>query len=90
VTTEPLTCREFVELATEYLEEAMPPDERRRFEEHLAICPGCDTYLEQFRQTIDLTGRLSEDSIEPEAQETLLAAFRRWKEGRNVSGGSEA
>src|SRR5690348_8905597 len=49
-----LTCREFVELATEYLEGTMSDEDRSRFEQHLAICPGCVTYVEQMRQTISL------------------------------------
>ena len=82
MTAGPLSCREFVELVTEYLEEALPPAERRRFEAHLSLCPGCDTYLHQMRQTIRLAGQLSEDSIDPEVQKVLLSAFYGWKEGR--------
>ncbi len=74
-----LTCQEFVELTTVYLEGKLPPTEQTRFEAHLAVCPGCETYLEQIRQTIQLTGRLSAESIPPEMQETLLRAFRGWK-----------
>lgn len=74
-----LTCREMVELVTEYLEGAMPPRERAIFEAHLAVCPGCTAYFEQMKQTIRLLGKLPEDSIEPEARDTLLHAFRNWK-----------
>lgn len=41
-----LTCQELVELVTEYLEGALPPGKRVRFEQHLAVCLGCTTYLE--------------------------------------------
>ncbi|HNP85273.1 MAG: zf-HC2 domain-containing protein [Chloroflexi bacterium SZAS-1] len=74
-----LTCREMVELVTEYLEGVMPPRERVIFEAHLAVCPGCTAYFEQMKQTIRLLGKLPEDSIEPEARDTLLHAFRNWK-----------
>jgi predicted anti-sigma-YlaC factor YlaD len=40
-----LTCREVVELVTDYLENALTPEDRARFNEHLALCPGCDSYL---------------------------------------------
>lgn len=78
----PLTCRELVELVTDYLEDALPPPERERFEAHLAVCEGCTTYLEQMRATIRVTGRLSEEQVSPEARERLLAAFRSWREER--------
>jgi anti-sigma factor RsiW len=55
-----LTCRELVELATDYLEGALPPDERARFEAHLERCLGCASFLEQMRQTAQLAGVLRE------------------------------
>jgi anti-sigma factor RsiW len=74
-----LTCKEVVEIVTDYLEGSMSPEERRRFEAHLQDCNGCSTYLEQMRQTIQALGSLPEQSVSIEAQETLLHAFRDWK-----------
>ena len=79
-----LTCRELVELVTEYLEGSLSPDDRSRFEQHLAVCPGCVTYLEQIRQTVLLVGRIAEESIPIGAQEELLQAFRDWRAGREA------
>jgi anti-sigma factor RsiW len=73
-----MACRELVELVTDYLEERLSPVDRVRFEAHLAECEACRTYLEQFRQTIRALGRLPEESLSPEALDTLLVAFRRW------------
>ncbi len=89
MTGEPLTCKEFVELVTDYLEGAMPPDETRRFEEHLALCPGCHIYLDQMRQTIRVVGALPEESIPPAAQDELLSAFREWKKSRGPHGADQ-
>ena len=47
-----MPCRELVELVTEYLEDALPAQDRARFEAHLADCEDCNTYLDQMRQTI--------------------------------------
>jgi anti-sigma factor (TIGR02949 family) len=79
VQTSELTCRELVELVTEYLDGAMPPAERARFEAHMADCPGCRAYLEQMRQTIRLLGRLTEESIPAPVREQLLTLFRDWE-----------
>jgi anti-sigma factor RsiW len=76
-----MSCKELVELVTDYLEDAMPPEERQRFEQHLTICPGCVTYVQQMRQTVLTTGALREESVPPEAREALLGAFRDWKRG---------
>lgn len=72
-----LTCKELVELITDYLEGVLPAAEHARFDEHLAGCPFCRTYLEQMRQTIDTVGHLPEESVEPSALNALLAHFRR-------------
>ena len=76
-----MPCRELVELVTDYLEDRLSPLDRARFEAHLAECEACRSYMEQFRQTIRALGRLPEESISPEARETLLAAFRGWFRG---------
>ena len=76
VTSNHMACNEFVELVTEYLEGTLSPEDRQRFEEHLALCDGCSTYLEQMRQTISVLGRLPEEAIPPAAEEKLLSAFR--------------
>lgn len=73
-----LTCHEVIEIITDYLEGALPADDRRRVEEHLAICDGCTTYLEQMRETIRLTGMLTEEQIPEDQKRDLREAFRTW------------
>lgn len=73
-----LTCHEVVGLVTDYLEDALTPEDRRRVEEHLAECDGCSTYLEQMRETIRLTGMIREEQIPEEEKHRLLEAFRGW------------
>jgi anti-sigma factor RsiW len=74
-----LSCQELVELVTDYLEGALPRRERRLFEKHLSACDGCNTYLDQMRATIELTGKLDARAISPEAEAALLAAFADWR-----------
>jgi anti-sigma factor RsiW len=74
-----LSCRELVELVTDYVEGALDRRTRSRFERHISGCPHCTAYLEQIRETVRLTGRLREDQLEPQARDELLAAFRTWK-----------
>ena len=77
---EVMSCKELVELVTDYLEGVLPSEERARFEEHISQCAGCEVYLEQIRQIIRTLGKLNEDSIPPPARETLLQAFRNWEQ----------
>ena len=73
-----ISCQELVELVTEYLEGALAPADRARFEAHIEPCDGCRTYLEQIRTTIGLSGRLTPEQLEPAAAAALLGAFRDW------------
>ena len=74
-----MTCQELVELVTEYLEGTLPVEQRARFEQHLAACPGCADYVQQMRLTIRTTGQLAEASLEPRMRAALLSVFRDWK-----------
>jgi anti-sigma factor RsiW len=74
-----LTCQELVEVVTDYLEGSMPAERRLLFEKHLAFCDWCQTYLEQMRATIRLTGTLEEEDLTPEARAALLDVFRDWR-----------
>jgi predicted anti-sigma-YlaC factor YlaD len=76
---EHITCQEVVELVTDYLETALPPQEAELFEEHLNFCEGCVWYLDQMRTTVATVGRVREEDLPPETRERLMAAFRDWK-----------
>ncbi len=76
---EDLECREVVEVVTDYLEGAMPPGERLRFDHHLALCESCQAYLEQIRTVIRVAGRPAVDAVPPETMAGLLRAFRDWR-----------
>ncbi len=77
-----ITCRELVELVTDYVEGRLDTESVARFEEHLAQCPPCVGYVGQFRQTIDALGHLPPESLSPQAEQELVAAFGDWRAGR--------
>jgi anti-sigma factor RsiW len=74
-----LDCKDVVEVVTSYLEGAMAPGDRRRFDRHLAACEGCQDYLEQMRAVIRVAGRPTVDAVPPETMAGLLRAFRDWR-----------
>ncbi len=71
-----MTCQQAVELVTEYLEGALTPRARRRFERHIRGCVACTTYLEQVRLTADTLGRMHPHPPTGPARDSLLQAFR--------------
>lgn len=74
-----MTCKELVELVTDYLEGVLPEEVRLQVENHLAGCAGCRNYLEQMRMTIRMTGQLSEADLLPQQRDDLLKIFQTWK-----------
>lgn len=72
-----LRCQQAVELITDYLDQALPAAQSRRLEAHLARCPHCARYLAQLRATIEATGQLRADPIQPADRRNLLRLYRK-------------
>ena len=73
---EDLPCRDFVELATDYLEGALSVEQRLVVERHLAFCHPCIDYLDLMQAAIRATGTLREEDVPGPVMESLLDAFR--------------
>ncbi len=73
-----MTCHELAELVTTYLDGALPPAERDRFDAHRQRCPACQTYVSQVRLTVSALGRLrpSGDEDSSGEPERILELFR--------------
>jgi anti-sigma factor RsiW len=78
VTDEP-TCREVVELVTEYLDGTLPADERKALERHLEGCAGCTAYIEQMRAVVAVAGAGAREPLPDELEKRLLAAYSELK-----------
>lgn len=76
-----ISCREVVELVTDYLEGALEPGERERFEAHLAACDPCVVYVEQIRTTKRLAAAAEAELETHPDRDGLLAAFREFRRG---------
>ena len=74
-----MPCQELVEVITAYLEGTLPEPDRTRFEEHLATCDPCVTYVEQMRVTVAALRGLDDEQIPDRDRRELLALFRNWR-----------
>ena len=77
--TQVLSCREIVELVTDYLEGDLDTETRTALETHLDLCPGCARYVEQIGETVSTVGEVSSENLSAEAQAGLLEAFREFR-----------
>jgi anti-sigma factor RsiW len=74
-----ISCKELVELVTDYLDDALRPDDRERFEAHLDLCPPCVEYVAQIERTIAAAGTTWRDVDDTPQVAELLDVFRDWK-----------
>src|SRR4051794_11568456 len=71
-----ITCREFVDLVTDYQEGALEADALDLVEEHLVLCDWCRDYLDQLEATVAATARILDDPPPAEVLESVMTAFR--------------
>jgi len=77
---EDVSCREVVELVTDFLEGTLAIDRRDVFERHIAMCTWCETYLYQMRHTLIVLGGLREADVPAPLVDSLALAFRAERE----------
>lgn len=67
-----LTCREVIlEYLDEYVDGTLGPEMVEDFERHLAICPPCVAYLNTYRRTRELAGRMDRAAMPAEMRTQL-------------------
>jgi hypothetical protein len=74
-----IDCIDLVELVTGYLEGALDEERCITIEAHLQLCEGCQTYVEQFRETVRVLGHLplhAAQDLPDQVRSELLAVFR--------------
>lgn len=77
-----VNCREFVDLVTDYLDDAMAPEMVDLVEEHLVLCDWCRDHLVQVETAIGATHELAGEAPEPAVLESLVGAFREARKGK--------
>lgn len=75
-----ITCEEFAEHVTAYLEGTLPISERTSMWLHRLVCGHCRRYLRQMKLVVDLMGDVPEatpaDGPSEATKNELLARFR--------------
>ena len=80
---EEITCREFVEVVTDYLEGVVPEEQVELIEEHLVMCDWCKTYLDQLDAIVAaLPASATPEPVPATTRDALVTMFRTWKAER--------
>jgi len=73
-----MTCREFIDVLSDYLSQELPAQQRATFEAHLRECPDCVAYLKSYEDTVKLGQRAfkhSEEAVPDDVPEELVRAI---------------
>jgi anti-sigma factor RsiW len=74
-------CEEITAGTTDYLEDALPPGERQRYERHVAGCAACRAGLRELGTLLRLARQIPPPTVSPALGEALLMAFRSLRAG---------
>jgi hypothetical protein len=72
-----MTCKEFVDSTTEYLDGVLLPSRSHEFQAHMASCINCRTYFEQTQQLIRGVGLLRNHPTPRDVPQELQEALRK-------------
>ena len=81
-----LSCKEILELVTDYAEGGLSLPDRVRFQVHLGMCRSCRRYVRQVKATAGALGRLPPPELPPDLEQELLRRFEGWKKTRGGAG----
>ncbi len=76
------TCKEIIELLSEYVDEGLSEERRRDLDLHMGTCPACVRFLESLQATRDRVRSLRCEEIPPEVQTMLRTFLDRETKGR--------
>jgi len=70
-----ITCEEFDGFILDYVEGRLTPEQKKMFSGHIAACPGCARYLEQYQATRDAVAVTANDGPPRGAPKELVNAI---------------
>lgn len=70
-----ITCQEVVKWVSAYLDDHIGDERKRQIVLHLAICAGCETYVNQVALVRDVVGALPKTAEQPSDSHRLRQAF---------------
>jgi len=72
-----LTCKQFLEELTDYLDEKTDPELRQKLEQHISDCPNCWVICDTTKKTIQIYKGMDPVSIAPDIHDRLMAALEQ-------------
>lgn len=78
-----LTCKEFLQELSDYLDESVAPEERARLEEHMSECPNCWVVCDTTRKTVRIYRGMEPKALPADVESRLMAALEKKLAAKN-------
>jgi len=88
MTTDPIVCRDVVELVSDYLDFELTWAVHVAVAAHVRDCVGCATFVVQVRTTVGALGTLSPPWLDRTLRDRPEAEFRTWPAARDGNTGA--
>jgi anti-sigma factor (TIGR02949 family) len=72
-----LTCKEFMQELSDYLDATVDAELRRKLEVHISECPNCFVILDTTKKTIEVYKGVQPQPIPPEVHARLMRAVEK-------------
>ena len=72
-----LTCKQFLDELSDYLDEKTDAELRKKLEQHINDCPNCWVICDTTKKTIRIYKGMETHPISPEIESRLLAALEK-------------
>lgn len=72
-----LTCKQFLEELSDYLDEKTDPELRQKLEQHISDCPNCWVICDTTKKTIKIYKGMDPVALAPEIHDRLMAALEQ-------------
>ena len=72
-----LTCKDFLNELTDYLDECLDAESRTKLERHITECPNCWVIADTTRKTIQIYKGMDPYPIPPDVETRLMKALEK-------------
>lgn len=72
-----LTCKEFLQELSDYLDENVEAEVRSKLEQHMSLCPNCWVVLDTTKKTIQIYKGMDPYPIPTEVESRLMTALEK-------------
>jgi anti-sigma factor (TIGR02949 family) len=79
-----LTCKQFLAELSDYLDETIGADERRKLQEHIDMCPNCWVIADTTRKTLEVYKCSTPVDIPSDVKTRLMKALERKMESKKL------